>query len=304
MATPSTVKLRRKTVHRYRPFAASAAFSSSGRVRIPQIVQFAPHLSRVMAPRSSQVQKPEPEIGQSDNNAPPVDVSEREFSDRTGSSRSSNLAAPSLWRRTNTLSVHSAGPLRLTGHPANASIPRSDVGTIAYRSIPRTQAGAESVQLSKPSSNIIYAPPAAPTIGSPKVKLPKAHAKYKSGFATATIASGIQSESRPGVSNAAASFATHASTAASFNAYAPVAIAPSKPFAKNPDGSMEVRPEQDPASPGSSATNTALTVGTIFLDGSQLGEWVTRHLEGLLTHAPIGSTGADPRFATPWFGST
>lgn len=42
------------------------------------------------------------------------------------------------------------------------------------------------------------------------------------------------------------------------------------------------------------------TVGSLYLDGHQLGTWVTRHLEELLNQAPSGTSAIDTRALSPW----
>ncbi len=42
------------------------------------------------------------------------------------------------------------------------------------------------------------------------------------------------------------------------------------------------------------------TVGSLYLDGHQLGTWVTRHLEELLNQAPSGTSAVDTRALSPW----
>lgn len=44
------------------------------------------------------------------------------------------------------------------------------------------------------------------------------------------------------------------------------------------------------------------TAGDLYLDGAVLGRWITRHIEELLTRAPLGTTAVDGRSYAPWPG--
>jgi hypothetical protein len=87
------------------------------------------------------------------------------------------------------------------------------------------------------------------------------------------------------------------------NAYAPISTAHFGGFSTRDASSTDTNNREDPQPRNSAGDAPTRTVGSIFLDGSQLGEWMTRHLEGVLNHAPVGSTSVDSRYIAPWFGN-